>query len=239
MTIMLVSIFALALALAAAVWIAWQRTKDLHRSKLIAASVQESLLSTQQELGQALDRRLPVRSTELRQHIRAMRQAKGWSQAELGKLIGVCGSAVCNLETKEARAIGADVLRQFATAFGEPILVSYEPTPRIEQPTTKKPATPRIEPTKPRIEPTPKSQTKKRKPDPLVALDAAVREALSDELSESPIIGVRDDGRYHICQRLWNDERFDYIVPQGEPIEQTISKLNELKSKLMVNPYAD
>lgn len=232
-------VITLALALASAIWIAWQRTKDLHKAKLIAASLQESLLATQKELGQALDQRVPVPSTQIRQHIRAMRRAKGWSQAELGKLIGVCGSAVCNLETKEARAVGADVLRQFATAFGEPILVSYEPTPRIERPTTKKPATPRIEPTKPRIEPTPKNQTKKRKPDPLVALDAAVREALSDELSESPIIGVRDDGRYHICQNLWNEERLDYIVPQGEPIEKTISLLIELKNKALANPFAD
>jgi len=237
-TIMLACCITLAIALAIAIWVAWQRTKDLHRGKLIAASIQESLLATQKELGQALDQRLPVRSTELRQHIKAMRRAKGWSQAELARRTGVQIHSINGYERSQSLMMG-DTVVALATAFGEPIVVSYEPTPRIEQPSTKKPATPRIEPAKPRIEPTPKNQTKKRKPDPLVALDAAVRGALCDEFSESPIIAVRDDGRYYICQNLWNDERLDYVVPQGEPIEKTISLLTELKSKALANPYAD
>jgi len=227
MITLLASILVLATCLAAAIWVAWQRTKDLHRSKLILASMQETLASRSAELGKALDQRTPVPATKLRQHIRAMRKAKGWTQAALARRMGVQVHSVVGYESSESLMMG-DTAVALATAFGEPIVVSYEPVPKIEKPVTKKPT--------PRIEPKP---TKKRKPDPLVELDAAVRDALCDELSESPITVARDDGRYHISQELWNDERIEYIALKNEPFEQIISKLHELKQAALVNPYSD
>ena len=91
-------------------------------------------------------------STDLRRHIKAIRKAKGWTQGDLGERLGIGGPSVSNMESLSSHTMGEVTLRKLATAFGEPIVVSYEPNPRVEPtPITKKP-TPRIEPA-----PTPKN----------------------------------------------------------------------------------
>ena len=56
MTITLGCVVVLAVALAAALWLAWQRTNDARRAKVILASMQDTIALRTAELGKVLDK---------------------------------------------------------------------------------------------------------------------------------------------------------------------------------------
>lgn len=56
--------------------------------------------------------------TPLRLRIRELREARGWSQAELGRRAGIASQIVNRLESGHTRTPSLDNLERLATALG-------------------------------------------------------------------------------------------------------------------------
>jgi transcriptional regulator with XRE-family HTH domain len=237
--VLVVTIAVLFVALGVAVCVAWsRRAKPVPKAmtwddlRVEDARSREALRDWVYEMGAKLangaSKAAPmptkaIPSTELRHHIRGMRQSRGWSQPELARRLGCGTSNVYRLETKSSAMEGGTLLN-LATVFAEPITVLYEPTPRIEPAPT---------PAKTKA-PTPK------KPPTHDALLAAVTAALGDLIEEPPTVGVID-GQTTIDIELWNMASVRYQVPLvGEPIEETISNIVMLsRAASGTNPFEE
>lgn len=67
----------------------------------------------------------------LGEKIRRMREARGWSQEQLGKRSGLTRGHIATMEHRKAKATGIAALRRLAEAFGVPVGVLSEDAGRL------------------------------------------------------------------------------------------------------------